>query len=74
MILDGAKGLRKVIQDVVGAQALVQRGQWHTREHGIRYVPQGQQAPCARGSSGSPTWENATQTQPMTLSRSTIRM
>lgn len=44
MILDGAKGLRKAIQTVVGAQALGRRCQWHTREHVIRSWPTGQQA------------------------------
>jgi transposase-like protein len=44
VILDGATGLRKAIQTVVGAQALGQRGQWHTREQVLRYLPTGQQA------------------------------
>ena len=44
MILDGAKGLRKAIQTVFGAQALVQRCQWHKRENVIRYLPKSQQA------------------------------
>jgi transposase-like protein len=44
VILDGAKGLRKAIQTVFGAQALVRRCQWHTRENVLRYLPTGQQA------------------------------
>jgi transposase-like protein len=47
-ILDGAKGLRKAIQTVFGAQALVQRCQWHKRENVVRYLPTGQQAAWRR--------------------------
>jgi len=43
VVLDGAKGLRKAIQTVFGAQALVQRCQWHKRENVLRYLPKGQQ-------------------------------
>ena len=44
VVLDGAKGLRKALQTVFGAQALVQRCQWHKRENVIRYLPKSQQA------------------------------
>jgi len=43
VVLDGAKGLRKAIQTVFGAQAVVQRCQWHKRENVVRYLPKGQQ-------------------------------
>jgi transposase-like protein len=43
VVLDGAKGLRKAIQTVFGAQAVVQRCQWHTRENVVRSLPKGQQ-------------------------------
>jgi transposase-like protein len=48
IVLDGAKGLRKAVQTVFGAQALVQRCQWHKRENVIRYLPKGQQATWRR--------------------------
>ena len=43
-VIDGAKGLRKTSQSVFGAQALVQRCQWHKRENVVRYLPKTQQA------------------------------
>ena len=33
VILDGAKGLRKGVQEVFGDQAIIQRCQWHKREN-----------------------------------------
>ena len=47
-VIDGAKGLRAAIQTVFGAQALVQRCQWHKRENVVRYLPNAQQAPWRR--------------------------
>ena len=47
-IIDGAKGLRTAVQTVLGAQALVQRCQWHKRENVVRYLPKGQQAAWRR--------------------------
>lgn len=43
-VLDGAKGLRKALQTVFGAQAVLQRCQWHKRENVLAYLPKGQQA------------------------------
>jgi hypothetical protein len=43
-VIDGAKGLRTAIQTVFGAQALVQRCQWHKRENVVRYLPKTPQA------------------------------
>ena len=47
-VIDGAKGLRTAIQTVFGAQALVQRCQWHQRENVVRYLPKAQQAAWRR--------------------------
>ncbi len=47
-VIDGAKGLRKAIQTVFGAQAAVQRCQWHKRENVLRYLPKAQQATWRR--------------------------
>ena len=47
-VIDGAKGLRRAIQTVFGAQALVQRCQWHKRENVVRYLPKTQQAAWRR--------------------------
>ncbi len=38
VLIDGAKGLRKGVQDVFGAHALVQRCQWHKRENVTRHI------------------------------------
>lgn len=43
-VLDGAKGLRKALQTVFGAQAVVQRCQWHKRENVVRHLAKGEQA------------------------------
>jgi transposase-like protein len=42
-VIDGAKGLRKAVQTVFGAKALVQRCQWHKRENVVSYLPKTQQ-------------------------------
>jgi putative transposase len=47
-VLDGAKGLRKALQSVFGAQAVVQRCQWHKRENVLAYLPKGQRATWRR--------------------------
>lgn len=47
-VIDGAKGLRAALQTVFGAQAVVQRCQWHKRENVVAYLPKGQQAPWRR--------------------------
>ena len=43
-VLDGSKGLRKAVASVFGAQAIVQRCQWHKRENVVAYLPKSQQA------------------------------
>jgi putative transposase len=47
-VIDGAKGLRKAIQTVFGAQALVQRCQGHKRENVVRSRPKAQHAAWRR--------------------------
>ena len=44
VVLDGAKGLRKAVTTVFGADAVVQRCQWHKRENVVAYLPKSQQA------------------------------
>jgi transposase-like protein len=38
-VVDGAKGLRKAIDEIFGACAQVQRCQWHKRENVVSYLP-----------------------------------
>lgn len=40
-VIDGAKGLRKAINDVFGMRGIVQRCQWHKRENVVAYLPKG---------------------------------
>jgi transposase-like protein len=37
-VIDGAKGLRKAIEEVFGTKAVVQRCQWHKRENVLSYL------------------------------------
>ena len=43
VVLDGAKGLRAAVDEVFGAQAQVQRCQWHKRENVVQYLPKAEQ-------------------------------
>jgi transposase-like protein len=43
-VIDGAKGLRKAINEVLGTYGIVQRCQWHKRENVVSYLPKGMQA------------------------------
>jgi len=47
-VVDGAKGLRKAISTVFGAETPVQRCQWHKRANVLAYLPPSQQAPWRR--------------------------
>lgn len=47
-LIDGAKGLRRAVDKVLGEKAAVQRCQWHKRENVVRYLPAGQQATFRR--------------------------
>lgn len=51
IVIDGAKGLRKAVQTVFGAQAVIQRCQWHKRENVLAYLPKSQR----------PTWRRKLQ-------------
>ncbi|MDR7521855.1 MAG: transposase [Armatimonadota bacterium] len=44
VVIDGGKGLRAEVQEVVGAAAQVQRCQWHKRENMAAPLSKGQQA------------------------------
>jgi transposase-like protein len=50
VVLDGAKGLRAAVQEVLG-DVPVQRCQWHKRENVVRYLPKAEQ----------PTWRRKLQ-------------
>lgn len=39
VVLDGAKGLRAAVRDVLGEDVPVQRCQWHKRENVLSYLP-----------------------------------
>ena len=39
VVIDGGKGLRRAVDDVFGAQALVQRCVWHKRENVVDHLP-----------------------------------
>ena len=43
-VIDGAKGIRKAINEVFGTYGIVQRCQWHKRENVVSYLPKGIQA------------------------------
>jgi transposase-like protein len=43
-IIDGAKGFRAAIHQVVGGAEVVQRCQWHKRENVVSYLPKREQA------------------------------
>jgi putative transposase len=48
VVLDGAQGLRAAVTSVFGAQAAVQRCQWHKRENVVAYLPKALQDPWRR--------------------------
>jgi transposase-like protein len=43
VVLDGAKGLRAAVREVLGDAVAVQRCQWHKRENVVRYLPKSAQ-------------------------------
>lgn len=43
VVIDGARGLRKAVNDVFGTKAVVQRCQWHKRENVVSYLGEEQQ-------------------------------
>jgi putative transposase len=61
-VIDGSKGLRKALYDVLGSKAVVQRCQWHKRENVIGYLPKGMQGSMKRKLQEAyeePTYEKA---------------
>jgi putative transposase len=61
-VIDGSKGLRKALYDVLGSKVLVQRCQWHKRENVIGYLPKGMQGAMRRKLQEAyeePTYEKA---------------
>jgi len=43
-VMHGSKGIRKAVEEVFGAYALIQRCQWHKRENVLAYLPKGRKA------------------------------
>ncbi len=39
-VIDGSKGIRKALEQTWGAQAVIQRCQWHKRENVVSYLPE----------------------------------
>jgi transposase-like protein len=61
-VIDGSKGLRKALYEVLGGKVLVQRCQWHKRENVIGYLPKGMQGSTRRRLQEAyeePTYEKA---------------
>jgi putative transposase len=61
-VIDGSKGLRKALYEVLGGKVLVQRCQWHKRENVIGYLPKGMQGSMRRKLQEAyeePTYEKA---------------
>ena len=61
-VIDGSKGLRKGLYEVLGGRVLVQRCQWHKRENVIGYLPKGMQGSMRRKLQEAyeePTYEKA---------------
>lgn len=48
VIVDGGKGLRAAVRRAFTSRALVQRSQWHKREHVVGYLPKREQATWRR--------------------------
>lgn len=47
-VIDGAKGLRRVLHTVFGAQAVIQRCRWHKRENVLEHLPKSWRATWRR--------------------------
>lgn len=62
VVMDGARGLRKAVRNVLGGQTAVQRCQWHKRENVVRYLPKSEQPALRRRLQRAyerPTYEQA---------------
>jgi len=44
VVIDGSKGLRRAVREVLGEQVPVQRCTWHKRENVVGYLPKAEQA------------------------------
>lgn len=61
-IIDGSKGIRKGIREVLGEKAVIQRCQWHKRENVVSYLGKTHQVEFRRKLQGAyerPTYESA---------------
>ena len=61
-IIDGSKGLRKSVENVMGDTAVIQRCQWHKRENVVAYLSKQEQKPMRRKLQAAyeqPTYESA---------------
>lgn len=47
-IIDGSKGLKKSIENVMGESVVIQRCQWHKRENVVAYLPKQEQETMRR--------------------------
>lgn len=62
IVIDGAKGIRKAVDDCFGEKAVVQRCQWHKRENVLSYLPKNQKENFKRKlicAYNQPTYEDA---------------
>ena len=42
-VMDGSKGIKKAVEEILGRYVLIQRCQWHKRENVVSYLPKEQQ-------------------------------
>lgn len=47
-VIDGSKGLKKSVENVMGENAVIQRCQWHKRENVVSYLPKQEQESMRR--------------------------
>lgn len=62
VVIDGAKGLRKAVDQVFAGRAVVQRCQWHKRENVVSHLPEARRAAMRRQlqqAYNRPTWDEA---------------
>lgn len=62
VVIDGAKGLRKAVDKVLGEKGVVQRCQWHKRENILKYLTPSQQEkmqPKLQEAYEQPTYESS---------------
>ncbi len=62
VVIDGAKGIHKAVEKVLGEKAVIQRCQWHKRENVVAYLPKQEQETMRRKLQAAyeqPTYEAA---------------